>query len=241
MIHRPIAIITGGSSNIGWACVQRFRTDHHVVIADLRKPEHMLDEHIQFIETDITSAQACAQLMTKAGDLGEVKVLVHSAAITTPAQPMQLIPADEWRRVIEVNLTGAFLVAQAAIAPLLSARGAMVMISSRAARTGYAALSPSAAGTKPHYCASKAGVLSLVKSLAVELAGGGVRVNAVVPGSIEGAMIPRERWPEMAAKIPLGRLGLPEEIADAARFLCSPQARYITGQAIDVNGGTWMN
>jgi NAD(P)-dependent dehydrogenase (short-subunit alcohol dehydrogenase family) len=84
--------------------------------------------------------------------------------------------------------------------------------------------------------------MSLVKSLAIELAPDGVRVNAVVPGSIEGAMIPRERWPELAARIPLGRLGTPAEVAEAAWFLCSPdQARYVTGHALDVNGGTWMN
>ncbi len=239
--QRPIAIVTGGSSNIGWACVQAFRSDHHVVIADLRPPAQALDEHTEYLQTDITDAEACAALMEHASAIGPVTAVVHSAAITAPARPIQQISAEEWRQVINVNLTGAFLLAQAAITPLLRTRGSMVLISSRAARTGYAALSPSATGTKPHYCASKAGVLSLVKSLAVELAGGGVRVNAVVPGSIEGTMIPRERWPEMAARIPLGRLGLPEEIADAARFLCSPQARYITGQSIDVNGGTWMN
>jgi 3-oxoacyl-[acyl-carrier protein] reductase len=117
----------------------------------------------------------------------------------------------------------------------------MVMIASRAARTGYAALAPSPTGTKAHYCASKAGVLSLVKSLAIELAPDGVRVNAVVPGSIEGTMIPRERWPELAARIPLRRLGLPEEVAECVAFLCSSQSRYVTGHAFDVNGGTWMN
>ena len=73
------------------------------------------------------------------------------------------------------------------------------------------------------------------------LAPDGVRVNAVVPGSIEGRMIPRERWPELAARIPLGRLGTPEEVADAARYLCSQDARYVTGHALDVNGGTWMS
>ena len=91
------------------------------------------------------------------------------------------------------------------------------------------------------YAASKAALLSLVKSLAIELAPDGVRVNAIVPGSIEGNMIPQERWPELAARIPLGRLGTPDEIADAVRYLCSDEARYITGHAMDVNGGTWMS
>jgi 3-oxoacyl-[acyl-carrier protein] reductase len=167
--------------------------------------------------------------------------LVHSAAITAPTRPIEKIPADEWRRLIDVNLTGAFLIAQAAIPALRLARGKVAMIASRAGRTGYAALNASPSGTKAHYAASKAALLSLVKSLAIELAPDGVRVNAVVPGSIEGNMIPQERWPELAARIPLGRLGTPEEIADAVRYLCSDDARYITGHALDVNGGTWMS
>jgi 3-oxoacyl-[acyl-carrier protein] reductase len=236
-----IAIVTGGSSNIGWACVQRFAQDHRVVIADVRVPEFPLPEQVSFVATDVTDENACRELMAHAAALGDVAALVHSAAITAPAKPIEAIGAGEWRRLIDVNLTGAFLVAQAAIPALRHARGSMVMISSRAARTGYAALSASAEGTKAHYCASKAAVLSLVKSLAVELAGSGVRVNAVLPGSIEGAMIPRARWPELAARIPLGRMGLPGDVADAVRFLCSPEARYITGHALDVNGGTWMN
>ncbi|MEO8278734.1 MAG: SDR family NAD(P)-dependent oxidoreductase [Ideonella sp.] len=241
MSQRPVVVVTGGSSNIGLACVRRFSADHRVLIADLQAPQDSVADNVDFIRTDITDAQACAAMMSRANELGPVVALIHSAAITAPARPVQQISADEWRRVIDVNLTGAFLVAQSATAALLASHGSMVMISSRAARTGVAALVPNGLGTKPHYCASKAGVLALVKSLAVELASGGVRVNAVVPGSIEGQMIPRERWPELAARIPLGRLGLPEEIADSVRFLCSPQARYITGQSIDVNGGTWMN
>ena len=238
---KPVAIVTGGASNIGWACVQRFRDDHQVVIADLQPPQEPLPEGVSFVLTDVTRPADCANLMRAASERGEVKSLVHSAAITAAAKPIEQIGVDEWRRLLEVNLTGAFLVAQSAIPSLLSSHGAMVLISSRAARTGYAALTASSQGTKPHYCASKAGVLSLVKSLAVELAGDRVRVNAVVPGAIEGAMIPRERWSELSARIPLGRLGLAAEIADAAYYLCSSGAQYVTGHALDVNGGTWMN
>jgi len=238
---RPVAIVTGGSSNIGWACVRRFAATHTVVIGDLKPPSEPMPEDVRFVATDITDERACAGLVETAAALGPVHAVVHSAAITAPVLPFEQVTAGEWRRVIEVNLTGAFLVAQAVLPALRRTRGALVMISSRAGRTGYAALSPNAAGTKPHYSASKAAVLSLVKSLAVELAADGVRVNAVVPGSIEGTMIPRERWPEMASRIPLGRLGTPEEIAEAAWFLCSPGAGYITGHALDVNGGTWMN
>lgn len=238
---RPVAVVTGGSSNIGWACARRFEPTHRVVIADLRPPTETMPEGVLFHETDICDAAACAALMERASTEGEVQAVVHSAGITMPPRPIAQITPEEWRRVIEVNLTGAFLLAQAALPALRRSRGAMVLIASRAGRTGYAALSPTSQGTKPHYSASKAGMLSLVKSLAIELAGDGVRVNAVVPGSIEGTMIPRERWPELATRIPIGRLGRPEEIAEAAWFLCSAQAGYITGHALDVNGGTWMN
>ena len=238
---KPVAIIVGGSSNIGWACTRRFSETHRVLVADVRPPTESLPDGASFFQMDITDQRDCRELMQNAGSLGDVAAVVHSAAITAEAKPIEQIGLDEWRRLLDVNLTGAFLVAQAAIPVLRAGRGAMVLISSRAARTGYAALTASPEGTKPHYCASKAGVLSLVKSLAIELASDGVRVNAVVPGAIEGAMIPRERWAELAARIPLARLGQPAEVADAAFYLCSREARYVTGHALDVNGGTWMN
>ena len=236
-----VAIVTGGSSNIGWACVQHLARRQPVVIADLRPPSQAMPDGVHFVATDVTDPAACRALMAQAEAIAPVTAVVHSAAITVPALPVEQVTPEEWRRVMAVNLDGAFLVAQAAVRPLRATRGALVMIASRAARTGVAALVPTPQGTKPHYAAAKAGVLALVKSLAIELAGDGVRVNAVVPGSIEGAMIPRERWPELAARIPLGRLGTPQEVADAVGFLCSDQARYITGHALDVNGGTWMN
>jgi NAD(P)-dependent dehydrogenase (short-subunit alcohol dehydrogenase family) len=237
---RPVAIVTGGSSNIGWACVCRLAATHDVVIADLKPPDAALPQGARFVATDITDQAACQALVQLAcGDPG-LSVLVHSAAITAPMRPIEQIDAAEWRRVMDVNVTGAFLVAQAAIPALRAAQGCAVFIASRAGRTGYAALNASASGTKAHYAASKAALLSLVKSLAIELAPSAVRVNAVVPGSIEGTMIPRERWPELAARIPLGRLGTPDEVAEAVAWLCTEQARYVTGHALDVNGGTWM-
>jgi 3-oxoacyl-[acyl-carrier protein] reductase len=235
-----IVIVTGGSSNIGWACAQRMAMQYAVVIADVCAPAAPLPSSMRFIRTDVTNPEDCRAMMEQVRALGALRIVVHSAAITAPVKPIEQISLDEWRRVIDVNLTGAFIVAQAAIPALRTTKGNLVMIASRAARTGVAALIPSG-GTKPHYCASKAGVLSLVKSLAVELAADGVRVNAVLPGSIEGAMIPRERWPDLIPRIPLGRLGVAKEIADAVAYLSSAEASYITGHALDVNGGTWMN
>src|SRR5690606_33899350 len=116
-------------------------------------------------------------LMAYAERMGELHALVHSAAITAPAQPIVDVPLDEWRRVVDINLTGSFIVAQAAIAPLSKSRGSITLMTSRAGKTGFAALNAGKSGTKAHYCASKAGVISLMKSLATELAPD-VRVNA---------------------------------------------------------------
>lgn len=237
----PVAIVTGGSRNIGWAIARRFASTHQVLIADLVAPTKAMAPAMQWVKTDVRDYAACERLAATGLDLGAVEVVVHSAAITTPAVPIRQMDPRDWERVVDVNLTGAFNVMRSMIDALRAARGAAVLIASRAARVGYAALNPSPSGTKAHYCASKAGVISLTRSLAIELAEAGVRVNCVAPGSIEGEMIPRYRWPEIAAKVPMGRLGRPEEIADACAFLCSPAASYITGHVLDVNGGTWMS
>jgi len=238
---RPVALITGGSRNIGWSIAQRFAPTHRVVVGDIAAPVGPMSEGIAWFECDVRDYAACERLVAAATAGGPLAVLIHSAAITRPPVPMSELSASEWAEVIDVNLTGAFHVARAALEPLKAAKGSAVLISSRAARVGYAALAPSPGGTKPHYCAAKAGVISLARSLAVELAPHGVRVNCVAPGSIEGDMIPRQRWLEIAARVPLGRLGRPEEVAEACFYLCSSAASYVTGHVLDVNGGTWMN
>jgi len=240
-MNRPIAIVTGGSSNIGWAIAQRLAERYRVVIGDVAAPSAALPAGGRYVQTDVRDAGQVQALFADAAGDGPLAAVVHSAAITQPAVPIAQMALEDWQRVIDVNLTGAFLVCRAACSAIQRPGGSIVLISSRAGKAGAAALNVGNAGAKAHYCASKAGVISLTKSLAIELAQAGVRVNAVAPGSIEGTMIPREQWEALSRRIPLGRLGTAGEIAAAVNFLCSEEAGYITGHTLDVNGGTLMD
>lgn len=243
--EKPVIIITGAANNIGRACAITLARGHKVVLADLLDTTSLsreLGDYAVSVQGDVTNPDDCRRWAAEAEAHGPLIGLVHSAAVTKPAVTVEQMSLSEWETVIRVNLTGTFVVVQAMIPAMRRAGGgSMVLITSRAGKTGVAALNVNTNAAKAHYCASKAGVISLVKSLATELAKDNIRVNGLAPGSIEGTMIPREQWPTLAQRIPLGRLGRPEEIAEAARFLCSSQASYITGHILDVNGGTLMD
>jgi len=243
--NRPVTIVTGAASNIGLACAKTFARDHLVILADIQDTVALAQEigsNALNTVTDISNPDDCRRLVAFAAQQGPLGCLVHSAGITRPAEKIADICLEEWEEVIRINLTGTFLIAQATIPAMIrSEGGSMVLISSRAAKTGFAAIGVNTGATKAHYCASKAGVISLTKSLATELARHNIRVNGIAPGPIEGTMIPNEKWSDIASRVPLGRLGRPEEIAETARFLCSQQAGFITGHILDVNGGTLMD
>lgn len=242
---RPVAIITGAANNIGRACVDAFVKDHFVVLADLQDASHIVENmqgNAVCVQGDVTKPADCHRWIQIAESHGFLKSLVHSAGITQPAKPIEELSLADWETVIRVNLTGSFLITQAAIPAMRRSEGAsVVLISSRAGKTGFAALGVNPKATKAHYAASKAGVISLTKSLALELAVDQIRVNSIAPGPIEGTMIPEDIAKGIAEKVPLGRLGKPEEIAVTAHFLCSKSASFITGHILDVNGGALMD
>lgn len=242
--QRPVAIVTGAASNIGLACARRFAATHTVIMADRAETEQQASAlpHAVAVRVDVGEYDSCLHLATEARKHGPLAAVIHSAGITRPACSILDMSPAEWEEVIRINLTGAFFLAKACLPVLLEAgKGAVVLFSSRAAKTGYAALGSNGTKTKAHYCASKAGVISLIKSLAMELAPHGIRVNGIAPGPVQGTMIPKEAWPAIAEKVPLGRLGTPEEMAEGAWFLCSPQSSFITGHILDINGGTLMD
>ena len=247
---RPhVAVVTGAASNIGMAVARRFLIDLPVIGMDVLfedpRKAVLVAENASHkfvgLSADVSNPESIRCAFSQARSHGLITAVIHCAAITAPPVRIIDMPYTDWERLIQINLTGTFVILKECSSYLIESQGSAVVLTSRAGKVGYAGLVPYAEGTKAHYAASKAGVISLVKSAALELAQYGVRVNAIAPGSIEGAMIPRDRWALLAEKIPLSRLGTPEEVANAANFLCSGDASYITGHTLDVNGGTLMD
>jgi 3-oxoacyl-[acyl-carrier protein] reductase len=164
-----------------------------------------------------------------------IDVLVNNAGITRDALAMRMKPAD-WNLVLQVNLTGAFLVSQAVIPHMIRERwGRIINIASVVGEMGNAG--------QANYVASKAGLIGLTKCLALELASRSVTVNAIAPGFIETdmtAVLTDEQKQKMLERVALKRLGKPEDIAAAVKFLASDDASYITGHVLKVNGGMYM-
>jgi 3-oxoacyl-[acyl-carrier protein] reductase len=182
--------------------------------------------------TDAAAAEAAfGQVIA---DYGRLDILVNNAGITRD-QLLMRMKREDWDRVLEVNLTGAFVCTQAVLRPMLKQRGGRIIsISSVVGQMGNAG--------QANYAASKAGLIGFSKSLAREVAARNVTVNVVAPGLIDTDMtraLPPEVQAEWQAKVPLSRFGTPEDVAAAVCFLSSDEASYITGQVLAVNGGMY--
>jgi len=186
------------------------------------------------VEADVASrAEVAAMVERAAGEFGRIDIVVNNAGIS-PECPLQETTDEVWDRVHAVNLKGQFLVCQAVVPFMRSAGyGRIINIASEQGLIGAVDMSA--------YCAAKAGIFGLTKALARELAPSGILVNCVAPGPVDTAMLAeRDRTPELQSKIPLGRIGRPEEIAFAVLFLASPQSSWTTGQILSPNGGVVM-
>jgi 3-oxoacyl-[acyl-carrier protein] reductase len=165
---------------------------------------------------------------------GRIDILVNNAGITRD-QLLMRMKREDWDRVLEVNLTGAFVCSQAVLRPMMKQRGGRIIsISSVVGQMGNAGQS--------NYAASKAGLIGFSKSLAREVASRNITVNVVAPGLIDTDMtraLPPEVQAEWQSKVPLGRFGTPEDVAATVCFLASSEASYITGQVLAVNGGMY--
>jgi NAD(P)-dependent dehydrogenase (short-subunit alcohol dehydrogenase family) len=191
-------------------------------------------------QVDVTDRSAVDEAMAKVRtELGPIAIVVTSAGLDE-FRKFTEITVEAWERMLAVNLTGTFHCIQSAVPDMLSASwGRIVTISSSSAQSG--------AQRMAHYVASKGGVIGLTKALALDLAPHGITVNTIPPGFIETPMVHRAKdagnLPDLSAIIartPVRRAGTPEDIAAACAFLCSDEASYVTGQAINVNGGWYL-
>lgn len=237
-----VALVTGSARGIGRAIALRLaREGYKVVISDL-----VADESCEVVkeiraqggtaiavECDVTSPEMVKKMVDHILDtFGRLDVLVNNAGIAKDNLLLR-ISNDEWEQTINTNLTGTFLCTRAAIRPMMKQRhGHIINISSVVGLQGNVG--------QAHYAASKAGIIGFTLSVAKEYGSRGITANVVAPGYIETPMtanILSERRKEIVDRIPLGRPGTPEDIAGVVAFLASPDADYINGQVIAVDGG----
>jgi NAD(P)-dependent dehydrogenase (short-subunit alcohol dehydrogenase family) len=240
---RPLTLVTGGSRGIGAAVVRRLAGAGHDLVlgyrADADAAQRVADEAaglgatVRAVAADVTDPDAVEQLFATALDLGALTGVVNNAGATLHLGDLADTPVEVIRQVVELNLTAALFVAREAVRHL-GEGGALVNVSSGAATLG-------SAHEYVHYAAAKAGVDALTLGLAQEVAGRGIRVNGVAPGLVRtdihaGAGDPG-RLERIAAQVPLGRAGEPEEVAEAITWLLSDACPYATGATLRVAGG----
>ena len=241
-----VAIVTGGESGIGRAICELFAAEGaSIVIADLSPGDAA--ESISKrgggaavqVQADVRSQRDARRVVGEAvRRFGGVDILCNNAGIEL-LKPMVETTEEEWDRVMDTNLKGAFLLSKFAIPEMIKRGGGSIV--NTASQLGLVGLENFTA-----YCASKAGVILLTRAMALEQAPNGIRVNCICPGPVETPMLERElkteRDPEAArrmwaGRLPIGRLGKPEEIAQAALFLASDRSSFSVGQALVIDGG----
>lgn len=245
-IDNKIAIITGGGGGIGSAIARRFAGEGaRLAIADIEvHGANTLAAELKSqgtdalaLFTDVTKKNSVEEMIRTALDRwGRIDILVNVAGGADRKPVVDMTEAD-WDRIVDMNLKSVFLCSQAVLPAMLKQKyGKIVSISSIYGFTGNA--------TRSSYAAAKAGVAVFTKSLALEMVGEGINVNAVAPGRIATERVRShysdEAWAAAVAQIPMGRTGTPDEIASAVLFLVTDENRYITGQTIHVNGA-WLN
>jgi len=240
------ALVTGGARGIGKAiCLKLAAQGAGIAFVDVGRAEvaeatvaeiQALGRKALYIPADVTDPEACAAAVTAAvKEFGKIDILVNNAGITRDDLIMRM-PIEDWKKVLEVNLFGAFYMIKAAIRPMLKARsGRIINMSSVSGQAGQEGQS--------NYSSSKAGLIGLTKALAKEVGSRNITVNAVAPGFIETRLtagLPQEIKDMYIKLTPLGRFGQPEDVANAVVFLAAEESAFITGVVLQVDGGMVM-
>jgi NAD(P)-dependent dehydrogenase (short-subunit alcohol dehydrogenase family) len=234
-----VALVTGAASGIGRAVTHGLVAEGASVVAvDVAECEPEVGTAVLGVRADVTDRHALEAAVGRAREhFGGLDVLCNVAGITGPIVPTGEYSSDSWDEVLAVNLTGAFTTIRAAL-PALIASGSGSIVNMVSAQ-GLVAVPGMAA-----YAASKGGLIALTRVIAVEYAPAGVRVNAIAPGIVDTPMtqsfadvVPPEAMARIATQIPMGRLGVPADIAGLAVFLASNESAYLTGAVIPVDGG----
>ncbi|PCE28432.1 3-oxoacyl-ACP reductase FabG [Burkholderia ubonensis] len=245
-LDKQVAIVTGASRGIGRAIALELARLGAMVIGTATSESGASAITATFAEAGVTgrgavlnvndAAAAEALIDATVKEFGALHVLVNNAGITQDQLAMRMKDED-WDAVIDTNLKSVFRLSRAVLRPMMKARGGRIInITSVVGSAG----NPGQA----NYAAAKAGVAGMTRALAREIGSRGITVNCVAPGFIDTDMtktLPEEQQAALKTQIPLGRLGSPEDIAHAVAFLASPQAGYITGTTLHVNGGMYMS
>ena len=236
------ALVTGASGGIGGAIARGLHSQGaQVMVAGTRRDAlgtlaAELGERAHIGLADLADPAAADRLVRDAERaMGRVDILVNNAGVTRDALALRM-DDESWRIVVEVNLTAAFRLTRAALRGMIRRRhGRVIGVASVVAITGNAG--------QANYAAAKSAMIGMSKSVAAEIAGRGITVNCIAPGAIATAMTEKltaEQRARLLGAIPAGRFGAPEDVAAAVIFLASPEAGYITGQTLHVNGGMAM-
>lgn len=236
-----IGVVTGGDRGIGKAISLMLAKEGYNVAFTYRKRKEdaykTLNELREYGEAechkmDVSVWEEVRETFRKIGEsYGRIDVLVNNAGIAGENSEIDSISIDEWKKVININLTGVFYCCKASLPYIIKAKGCIINMSSIAGKMG--------GKLGAHYAGSKAGVIGLTFALADELAEKGVRVNAIAPGPVDTELISEEVKEKLRKLSPLKRIAKPEEIAHAVKFLMENE--YVTGEVIDINGGRYMD
>jgi 3-oxoacyl-[acyl-carrier protein] reductase len=231
---KPVVLITGGNRGIGLAIAKRFAATNYQVIVTTRSGE--APEGLTSVKMDVTDTQSVDAAIKEIEEkFGGVDILVANAGVTKDGLVMRMSD-DDFESVVDANLTGAFRVARACTRGMMKKKsGRMIFVGSVVGMLGSAG--------QVNYAATKSGLIGMARSFARELGSRGITANVVAPGFVDTdmtAVLDEKRKAEIIGAVPLQRFCTPEEIAGVVEFLASPQASYITGAVIPVDGGLGM-